>query len=235
MEEGVRRQLVALNRAFYSQFAASFAQTRSEPQPGFNRLLTYLPRPCKAFLDVGCGEGRLGRFLLARGRVEVYEGLDGSAELIAIARQHIDGRFWLRDLSLPDTLEGLGFYDGIGCLAVLQHIPGRGDRVRLLAQLGELMMAGGRLLISTWQFLGSDRQRRKLADWSMVGISPDSVEENDYLMTWRKGGDGLRYVCYVDEQELLALAEEAGLQVLDTYRSDGREGNLNLYAALSRQ
>ena len=134
MEERVRRQLVALNRVFYRQFAESFAQTRSEPQPGFERLLAYLPRPCEASLDVGCGEGRLGRFLLERGRVEAYEGLDGSAELIAIARRQINARFWLRDLSRPDALEGLGCYQAIACLAVLQHIPGRADRSRFTCQ-----------------------------------------------------------------------------------------------------
>jgi 2-polyprenyl-3-methyl-5-hydroxy-6-metoxy-1,4-benzoquinol methylase len=233
MDESVRRQLVALNRTFYRQFAQSFADTRREPQPGFDRLQEYLPEPCKNLLDVGCGEGRLGRFLLSRGRVEAYEGLDASAELIEIARRQIEGRFWHRDLNRPDALDGLGIYDSIACLAVLQHIPGREKRVRLLSQMGAHLAARGRLLISTWQFLTNERQRKKIADWSVVDLSSEAVEANDYLMTWRKGGEGLRYVCYVDEGEITSLANAAGLQVLDIYRSDGREGNLNLYSVLA--
>ncbi|UCG22857.1 MAG: class I SAM-dependent methyltransferase [Chloroflexota bacterium] len=235
MEESVRRQLFALNRTFYREFADSFAQSRSEPQPGFHRLLEYLPEPCNNLLDVGCGEGRLGRFLLARGRVKAYEGLDGSPELIAIAHRLVDGRFWQRDLGRPDALEGLGVYDGVACLAVLQHIPGRDVRVRLLSQMGAHLAAQGRLIISTWQFLGSERQRKKLIDWSAVGLSPETVGPNDYLMTWRKGGKGLRYVCYVDEDEMVSLAKQAGLLLLDTYRSDGREGDLNLYSVLGHR
>jgi hypothetical protein len=37
----------------------------------------------------------------------------------------------------------------------------------------------------------------------------------------------------VDEGEITSLANAAGLQVLDIYRSDGREGNLNLYSVLA--
>jgi 2-polyprenyl-3-methyl-5-hydroxy-6-metoxy-1,4-benzoquinol methylase len=230
MDDSVEQRLGELNRNFYRQFAESFADTRSEPQPGFYELETYIPPSFKTMLDVGCGEGRLGRFLLSRGTVAAYDGIDGSAELIEIAGRHVDGRFWHRDLNDSDALRDLGQYQVVACLAVLQHIPGRDNRVRLLAEMGGHLSAEGRLFISTWQFLGSDRQRKKIIDWGEAGVEPDSVEEHDYLLTWRRGGLGLRYVSYIDEAEILALAEEAGLQCLATFRADGREGDLNLYS-----
>ncbi|MGD8806513.1 MAG: class I SAM-dependent methyltransferase, partial [Chloroflexota bacterium] len=151
MEESVARRLGDLNRDFYQRFARSFADTRREPQPGFYQLESYLPPRCERLLDVGCGEGRLGRFLIERGRIERYDGLDADETLLEIAGQHIDGRFWRRDLLEPGALDGLGRYDGMACLAVLQHIPGRQNRRRLLAEMGRHLVVGGRLVISTWQ------------------------------------------------------------------------------------
>lgn len=230
MEESVKRRLADLNREFYRQFARSFAETRRTPQPGFYTLETFLPAGCRNLLDVGCGEGRLGRFLLARRGIKSYDGLDASQALIDIARSQVEGRFWHRDLMEPRALRGLGQYDAIACLAVLQHIPGRENRQRLVTEMANHMMTEGRLLISTWQFLDSDRQRNKIVDWREVGLSPEMLEDNDYLLTWQRDGRGLRYVNYIEEVEIRFLAEQAGLRTLTTFRADGREGDLNLYS-----
>jgi hypothetical protein len=78
----------------------------------------------------------------------------------------------------------------------------------------------------------SERQRKKITDWREVGLQPEQLEANDYLLTWNRGGRGLRYVNYIDEPEMQALSREAGLRLLATFRADGREGNLNLYSLL---
>jgi 2-polyprenyl-3-methyl-5-hydroxy-6-metoxy-1,4-benzoquinol methylase len=230
MEERVKQQLNDINRQFYQQFAQSFADTRVAPQPGFSKVEMYLPQECRNLLDVGCGEGRLGRFLLSRQRIKVYDGIDGSKALIEIAKSRVEGRFWHRDLSERGALTGLGKYDGITCLAVLQHIPGRRNRLRLMTEMAEHLSIRGRLVVSTWQFLDSERQRRKIVDWREVGLNPESLESTDYLLTWQRDGRGLRYVNYINEDEVLALASAAGLSTLTTFRADGREGNLNLYS-----
>ena len=229
MDQQIQRHLVDLNARFYRQFAESFAETRSEPQPGFSQLASYLPPSCMGMLDVGCGEGRLGRFMLGRDLIEAYDGVDASQELLNIASKQISGRFWQRDLMLAGALDGLGQYECIACLAVLQHIPGRANRVRLLNEMGAHLKHGGRLLLSTWQFLSSERQRHKIVDWSAAGLSPDDLEANDYLLTWQRGGLGHRYVNYIDEQEMQSMLGEAGLRPLASFRADGREGDLNLY------
>ena len=230
MKDSVVRRLGELNREFYGEFAHSFASTRRVPQPGFSQLENYLPDPCPSLLDVGCGEGRLGRFLLQRGRVQEYHGLDDSQRLLAIAQAEIEGQFWRRDLLQSHPLTGLGRYDAIACLAVLQHIPGRENRLRLMVEMGQHLAPGGRLLLSNWQFLGSERQRKKIVDWREAGLSAEMVEENDYLLTWKRDGRGVRYVSYVDQQEITSLAEQAGLRTTATFRADGREGDLNLYS-----
>ncbi len=234
MDSEVVARLRALNRTFYEKLAAPFAQTRSHPQPGFFLLLDHLPVPCLRLLDVGCGEGRFGRFLQEHSAVEEYVGVDLSPQLLARAREAVDGTFLVRDLSRPRSLEHVGDFPAVACLAVLQHIPGRENRLGLLQEIVSHLSPEGRLFISTWQFLDSERQRRKIAPWGAVELSPDQVEDNDYLLTWRRDGFGLRYVCYIDSTEMRALAQEAGLNVVEQFRSDGREGNLNLYTILEK-
>lgn len=233
MDSNVAARLLALNHAFYAHLADPFARTRARPQPGFKRLLPYLPEPCPCLLDVGCGEGRFGRFLLGAGAIRDYVGVDFSGDLLQHARTETRGDYYVRDLSLPGSLDGLGTFPAIACLAVLQHIPGRETRLRLLGEMAEHLATNGRILISTWQFLNSERQRRKIVPWGAADIAASDVEVNDYLLTWRSGGFGLRYVAFVDLEEMTSLAGAAGLQLVDHFRADGREGNLNLYTILT--
>jgi tRNA (uracil-5-)-methyltransferase TRM9 len=232
MEERVIQQLITLNQTFYKEQAYSFAESRSRPQPGFAQLLQWLPQPCDYLLDVGCGEGRLGRYLVARRAIKWYTGVDFSADLLAVAESITMGSFYQRDISKTGWVYGLGHYQAIACLAVLQHIPGRQNRTNLLAEMARVLIPDGRLFLSTWQFLDSERQQRKVMDWSAVGLSPDDVEPNDYLLTWQRDGFGLRYVRFIDADEVAQLAESSGLKVVGHFRADGKEGNLGLYSVL---
>ncbi|MCP4425896.1 MAG: class I SAM-dependent methyltransferase [Chloroflexi bacterium] len=235
MEQKVVQQLLDLNRAFYDSLAEPFAATRETPQPGFERLLAALPRVPASVLDVGCGNGRFGHFLAQHNALDHYAGVDFSGELLTKAALRVTGDYFQRDLSRSNCLNGLIQYDAVVCLAVLQHIPGQTNRARLLREMGERLESEGRIFLSTWQFMDSERQRRKLRDWAEIGLSAADVEPNDYLLTWQRDGFGLRYVCYVDEMETAVLAQQANLQILDQYRSDGKEGNLNLYTILAKR
>lgn len=235
MREAISDRLLALNRAFYQTFAGPFARTRANPQPGFSLLMPFFPEHCVTVLDVGCGEGRFGRFLADLRSDLMYVGVDFSSELLQYAAAALpDATFLQRDISDPGNLDDLGPFDLVASLALLQHIPGRSNRIRALEEMGGRLKPDGRLVLSTWQFMQSPRQRRKVVPWSTIGLSDDKLERNDYLLDWRSGGTGLRYVAYIDESELAALAHEASLSILETFRSDGREGNLNLYAILQR-
>lgn len=241
MRAEVAAQLLALNRAFYDGQAASFAASRVQPQPGFEQLLAYLPQPCQALLDVGCGEGRFGRFLQLQQPVGRYVGLDFSAELLAMARSQMadleKGRvdFMERDMMQTDFLADLGEFEAVVCLAALHHIPGWQNRVRLVREMAGSLAANGRLILSTWQFMNSERQRRKLRDWSKIGLSAADVEAHDYLLSWQRGGFSYRYACMIDAAETAELARAADLTILDQFRSDGKEGDLGLYTILGKQ
>jgi hypothetical protein len=92
-----------------------------------------------------------------------------------------------------------------------------------------IVAESGELIVSTWNFLGSDRLRSRIQPWEAVGLAPRDVDPGDYLLDWRRGGTGLRYVHHFDPAELWALAAEAGFAVVESWRSDGEGGRLGLY------
>ena len=232
MQDEIVQKLLMLNQKFYDGLAEPFAESRSQPQPGFFRILDELPEPCDYFLDVACGEGRLGRFLMARNKIRWYTGVDFSSELLTKAQAITMGDFHYRDMSRPGSLYGLGAYDCAACLAAMQHLPGQASRINLLNEMKLRLQPGGRIIISNWQFLDSERQRRKIVPWDKIDISQDEVGPKDYLLTWKRDGYGLRYVSLIDEEETAVLAEATHLKIINQFRSDGKEGNLSLYTIL---
>ena len=238
MSASVVERLWQINRRFYATLAEPFAASRSAPQAGWQRLLPFLPSTGNV-LDIGCGNGRLAHFLHSARAGLRYTGVDGSAGLLANARSaagaaDIPAAFVLADLAdaaWPAELPQSAF-EVIALLAVLHHVPGRIGRAALWRQAAALLAPGGVLLISVWQFLNEDRLRRKVMPWDAAGLQANQVEPGDYLLSWQRGGTGLRYCHWVDEPELAELAAATGLAVQSLFYADGRSGRLNLFAAL---
>ncbi len=232
MKRETVEQLVAINRTFYREMATAFSNKRRYAWQGYARLQGCLPDPCARFLDVGCGDGRLGRYLLEQQRIAHYTGVDYSSELMAIGRPQTVGDFYERNLLAPDFLAGLGRFDAIACMATLHHIPGRDNRVRVLQQLSEHLAPHGRMIVTTFQFMSNERQRRKIVTWESVGIDPAAVEPSDYLMSFRT--IGVRHVNMITAAALDDLLADTDLTVVEQWRSDGKEGDLNLYTVLEK-
>ncbi len=232
MDLDLVRELVALNATFYRDFAEDFSESRARYEAGYSRLLDFIPAGKAVVLDVGCGNGRFGRFLQENDVLGQYTGVDYSPfflNQVAESGQQV----FQRDLSLSGCLDGLGRFDLIACLATLQHIPGRANRQRLLKEMTDHLALGGRIIVSNWQFLPNPRQRRKILSWESAGIDPSRLEPNDYLLSWGRGGMGRRYVAYLDSDAMNEAAALAGLRIVEQFRADGREGDLNLYTILA--
>lgn len=241
MDSAVAESLLELNRRFYDDFAPQFSQSRTPNQPGWRRLLPFLPETGR-LLDVGCGQARWAQFLASQGRRLAYVGVDSSESLLAIARAEtvgldLDVSLVVADIAAPQWQQRLpdGPFAAIVALAVLHHIPDGQRRRALLAQLGSLLTDDGVLALSTWQFMNEARLRRKIVPWGAAGLASEQVEAGDYLLDWQRGGQGLRYCHLVDEAEMAALAQQAGLHVQALFYDDGRGKNLNLFAVLGKQ
>jgi SAM-dependent methyltransferase len=235
------QQLVQLNREFYSTFATAFAGSRSLAQPSLRRLLDSIP-PAARVLDVGCGHGRIAHLLDQERPGASYLGLDFSSEFVRLAREgaaelkRVEPRFEEVDLTRPgwETVLGESRFDTILILAVLHHIPGFETRQGILRVLRRYLGRNGRLMLSAWQFTTNARMRRKIVPWDRVGLDPAGLEVGDYLLDWKRGGVGYRYCHLIDEDELAELASGSDLSLLESWRADGKEGDLSLFAILER-
>ena len=235
MKAHTAQRLLALNRRFYTDFGEQFSATRGRLQPGVRRVLESLNGD-EAILDLGCGNGGLARALARSGHRAPYLGLDFSLPLLAEAESMPAGfpaRFMEADLTqlgaISAQLSDIGRWSLVTAFAVLHHIPGNELRLGLLETVHGLLAPGGRFIHSNWQFLHSERLRGRIRPWSGIGLPEADLDPGDYLLDWRSGGRGLRYVHHFDEGELAELAASAGFRVLDTFHSDGREGDLALY------
>ncbi len=235
MRDEITTYLRNLNRDFYNEFAEHFADSRGRTEPGLERILHRIV-PGDRVLDLGCAHGRVAALLP---QDCTYVGLDFSAEILALADPEVaDGvetRFAALDLMDPTWVDHVrGPFDWLIARAVFHHLPGYVTRVRVLRQAASLLASKGRIVLANWQFLSTKRLHRRIQEWSEIGLSKDDVEPGDYLLDWRRGGRGFRYVHLVDEAETQQLAEDAGLTIEELYRADGRENNLTLYAVLKQ-
>jgi tRNA (uracil-5-)-methyltransferase TRM9 len=237
-------QLLEINRRFYSQFSADFSDSRSSERLNIEVWRAYLSDNIR-LLDVGCGNGRLAEALERAGYTLDYLGIDNSPELIAIAEkncaglQHVRARFKLLDITTPnwaETLRASAPFDLVAALAVLHHIPGFDLRANVLRAVHTLLKPGGLVVLSNWQFLNDERSRKKLASLDGVLVEKlmlsSRLEPGDYILDWKRGGVGYRYVHLVTEAEVENLARGSGFKVIEQFLADA---DLNLFSILERE
>jgi SAM-dependent methyltransferase len=240
MNPDVFGRLLEINTQFYQTFAQDFSATRYQVQPGVRQLLPTIPKDARV-LDLGCGNGSFGAALFKQGHTGTFYGMDFSAGLLDAARSqlplgdaatvaHADFTSPAWDAALPPA-----HFDAITAFATLHHLPSAALHADFFRKVRRLLAPDGRFLLSNWQFLNSPRWRARVQPWETVGLSPEDVEPGDYLLDWRRGGVGYRYVHHFSETELAQLAAESGFHIVETFHSDGREGNLALYMVWGRK
>jgi len=233
MQEVTVRRLLDINKQFYQNFGAEFSATRARIQPGTGMIINRLDGH-EDILDLGCGNGALARQLAILGHRGSYTGLDFSLPLLAAAGQQADifpVNFIQADLTRAnwDTDLPADNYQMVFSFATLHHIPSEQLRLQILTKIARLLKKEGKFIHSNWQFLNSPRLRNRIQPWQEAGLQARDVDRGDYLLDWKRGGHGLRYVHHFDEEELSRLAEAAGFNVCESFHCDGQGGRLGLY------
>jgi SAM-dependent methyltransferase len=229
-------RLLTLNRQFYQTFGREFSSTRQRLQPGVQRILDTLTGT-ESLLDLGCGNGELARERMRRGQSGPYTGLDFSQPLLEVARhgwEDAPATFIRADLTATDWDKRMvtpihQSFDLVTAFAVLHHIPAANLRLNIMLKVHAHLRPGGQFIHSEWQFLNSDKLKSRVQPWKEIGLSDEEVDPGDYLLDWRSGGRGLRYVHHFEEAELEALAEASRFRVCKAFLSDGENGQLGLY------
>ncbi len=233
MNSATAERLLAINREFYNRFGDSFSATRQRLQPGVKKILDSI-QDDDSVLDLGCGNGIFLREISRRGRKQTLLGMDFSLPLLRDAESTLGVEFREVDLvklsAFSDQLLAVyGLWSTVCMFATLHHIPSNEIRVDILRTVQKLLKPNGKFILSNWQFLNSEKLKARIQPWDTVGLSNSDVDEGDYLLDWRSGGEGVRYAHHFSVEELLGLAEQAGMSVSDSFLSDGENGRLGLY------
>ena len=243
VREEVVERLLTINREFYQSFAEPFRHSRGRIQPGVLRAIETLPEDARV-LDLGCAHGVLAATLLEAEFGGYYVGLDSSQPLLDSVPEvlrppgyqfgwvDLADSDWVETarsmLALSDPMDTARF-DWVFSFAVLHHLPSKQLRQATAKSMRSVLNPTGRVFVSVWDFMASPRLQARVIPWGMVGLNSAQVEPEDYLLDWREGGSGIRYVHHFTERELGALAHSAGFEIAEQYRSDGEEGRLGLY------
>ena len=240
MDSATAARLIELNKDFYTRFGDSFSATRHRIQPGVRRVLETLNGD-EDILDLGCGNGEFARILAQHGHRGSYLGVDFSLPLLRDAKSPPAGTWQPEGFSATfqavdiTALEDSAFsthhsaFDTVFSFAVLHHIPSHALRINILNTVRQLLQPNGLFIHSNWQFLNSEKLKARIQPWDVAAVSGSEVDAGDYLLDWRSGGAGLRYVHHFDEGELYELAKATGFEISETFYSDGEGGNLGFY------
>ena len=231
MKKEIIKKIIAINSQFYQKFGEEFSATRGRIQPGLRKILNGIGRD-RTILDLGCGNGEFARQLADAGHTAPYLGVDFSLPLLKNAMRvpkHFSARFLAFDISLSPWSGINEQFSVVTAFAFLHHIPGEEIRLQILKNIHKYLESDGQFIFSNWQFLNSERLRKRIQNWDLVGINESDLDKGDYLLDWRRGGTGYRYAHHYSEEELSRLAELSGFKIIDSFYSDGATGNLGLY------
>jgi SAM-dependent methyltransferase len=180
-------------RALWDQQAAAFATwVRTPGHDSYDRFhrdqfLPFLPPPGRRTLDVGCGEGRVARDLIARGHV--VECVDGSATMVGLARASMPGV----PIHHADAA-ALPFPDGHADLVVMfMSLQDVDDYRGAIGEAARVLDSSGRLAIAIVHPINSAGRFESEAEDSPFVITEsyldarrtvDEVERNGLSMTF---------------------------------------------------
>jgi ubiquinone/menaquinone biosynthesis C-methylase UbiE len=208
MLESLAKQIIAQLEQDYDHIAAHFSNTRHAAWPEFELLRALIEQSehptAIQLLDIGCGNGRLADSIPA----VHYTGLDLSRQLLTLAQQRYPRYQFVHGSMLRLPFDD-GQFDIVACVAALQHIPSQAYRRQAIDEMVRVLKPTGKLFMLNWNLTEQSQYQPHQA-----GADYDA---GDYLIPWKNDQGEIqakRYYHGFTVPELLAYAEQAGLQII---------------------
>lgn len=242
MDNRTRQICIDETNRFYQKNAKSFSETRTSAWSGWKRLLPYieaLDSPISVF-DMGCGNMRFEKFLDENNiQIEFITCIDNCSSLVPKNLPE-EVLFFDDDIYLylgTDAFDSCSLSVSFG---VMHHIPTFTNRVQFLKYLIDSTVDGGIIAVSCWNFLNSEKLKNKAIETSKIAekaLEVNLIDENDYFLNWQDDYTTFRYCHNFTEKECRQLINKVGTdaELIDLYRADGKDDNLNLYMVFRKR
>jgi 2-polyprenyl-6-hydroxyphenyl methylase/3-demethylubiquinone-9 3-methyltransferase len=152
------------------------------------------PLAGRTALDVGCGAGLLAEPLARLGAK--VTGIDASAELVAVAREHAAAMALEIDYRAGDVAQIEGRFDLVSCMEVIEHVA---EPAAFLKALAKRLAPNGLLVLST----------PNATAWSRLML----ITVGEGLGRIPKGTHD--FDKFISPERMRALLADAGLKCLD--------------------
>jgi ubiquinone/menaquinone biosynthesis C-methylase UbiE len=188
------------------------------------RLLELLPTPGRRTLDLGCGEGRLGRQLLRLGHRVV--GVDSSPGMVALASES-------QDAVVADAA-ALPFEDGaFDLVTAFMSLQDMDDMAGAVRETARVLEGGGRFCFCiTHPINTAGRFVERQADAPFV-VRGSYLEERRADETWERDGIRITFAAMHRPLEAYSRALEAASLLVEALRehpyTDGRWARIPLF------
>lgn len=242
MDNRTRQICIDETNRFYQKNAKSFSDTRTSAWSGWKKLLPYikmLDTPISVF-DMGCGNMRFEKFLCEQNLdIKSATCIDNCPALIPLKLQEFTS-YTESDIYQLIQIKPKARHDFSVAFGVLHHIPTIDERVKLLECLIDSTGDGGIIAVSCWNFLNSEKLKNKAIETTRIAesvLDVNLIDENDYFLNWQDDHTTFRYCHNFTEKECRQLIYRVGdyAELIDLYRADGKDGNLNLYMVFRKR
>lgn len=195
----------------YDTIARGFDLTRNHKWEEFDTFLKYIKKGDRV-LDLGCGNGRLNKFLEEESKVE-YLGIDNSNELLKAAKKNNPkAKFKKGDLlEIPEKDQSS---DIIACIAAFHHIPTKKLRNKALEEMRRVLKKDGILIITVWNLFQKKYKKYIWKSRIRSLLSFGKEEARGTLIPWSDSGIN-RYYYAFKPKELRKLLEQAKFKILE--------------------
>ncbi|MFH1838592.1 MAG: class I SAM-dependent methyltransferase [Candidatus Kuenenbacteria bacterium] len=236
MNSQTTKFLLEKTKEDYKNLAEEFNHTRKYLWEDLREFDQYV-KDGDVVLDLGCGNGRL--FELFANKKINYFGMDNCKELIEKAKEKYESfgaNFLVADaLNLSFAVENYGCetikdkpfenqkFDVIFCIAVLNHIPSKELRIKVLENIKRVLKKDGILIMTNWNLY----QKKyflfivksfffKIFLWFIQ--SEKKLDFKDLLIPWKlKDKIIQRYYHAFTMRELSKLFKQTGFEVIKKY------------------
>ncbi len=190
-------------------------------------------------LDIGCGNGRLRKFLAEKDFSGEYFARDVAENFLNHARENLKE---FPENSLNFSIGGFldlrpefsdNFFDEIWAVASFHHLSQHEDRKKALRDIQKILKSGGEIVLTVWNLWEQKKYEPQKKEAFLRSVFNPLFSNRDFLIPWGTQKTP-RYYYSFSQEYLTQLLEEAGFEIQKIFYSD-KKRNLCIRAKKSEK